>query len=146
MSLQRESHYSGDFLAGSFDSPSQCSFPASPKAVSPRGGEEWQHWQAQAAQEERTSWHAWPHAWMPLQQQINLSSPVSQTPCFFNLNVHILTPKSKKPLMPGNQQLKSQVISHLMVNAVASKIHSFPQASNPATSSSGTTCPSFSSR
>lgn len=83
---------------------------------------------------------------MPLQQHINLSSPVSQTPCFFNLNVYILTPKSKKPLMHGNQQLKSQAISHLMINAVPSKIPSFPQASYPATSPAGTTSPSFSPR
>lgn len=71
-------------------------------------------------------------------QHINLSSPASQTPCSFNLNVHVLTPKSKKALMP-----ESQAISHLMVNAVSSKMHPFPQASYPATSSAGTTCPSF---
>lgn len=119
------------------------SLPA-PKSVSPRGGEGWQHWQAQAAQEELTFRHAWRHAWIPLQQHINLSSPVSKTPCSFNLNVHILTPRSKKPLMPGNQQLKSQDICHLMVNAVLSKIPSFPQSPFPATSSPGTT--SFSPR
>lgn len=121
------------------------SLPA-PKAASPQGGEGWQHFQAQAAQEDLTFRHAWPHAWMPLQQHINLSSPVSQTPCSFNLNVYILTPKSKKPLMPGNQQLKSQDISHLMVNSVPSKILFFPQAPYSATSSAGTTCASFSPR
>lgn len=44
---------------------SAVSLPA-PKAVSPWGGEKWQHWQAQAAQEELTSSHVWPHAWMLL--------------------------------------------------------------------------------
>lgn len=88
---------------------SAVSLPA-PGAVSPQGEEGWQHPGAQAAHEALASRHAWPQAAAPLQQHINLSSPLPEIPGNFSLNAYIFTPKNKKPVALGNQQLKSQTV------------------------------------